>query len=88
MIVEGETISLPYQDNGLAVGQHLKDSEWSEDIVSEWQEPIDERELENLAQKAESQQFQIVKQGYSLGQCIGIDFIAGFKAGYHRVLGL
>lgn len=48
------------------------------------QEPIDEEKLENLAQKAESQQFQIAKQGYSLGQCIGIDFSAGYKVGYKQ----
>lgn len=47
LIVEGETISLPYQDNGLAVGQHLNNSEWPEDIVSEWQDEISEEEYKN-----------------------------------------
>ena len=66
------------------VKQWLNSILWA---VAGFKQSIDEEELENLAQKAESQQFQLAKQGYSLGQCIGVDFIAGYKAGYRKAKG-
>lgn len=78
LIVEGETVSLPYRDNGLLVGQYPKDPEWPEDIVSEWIEPIDEKELSELAWKcAESMDIPCRYE---------VPVIEGFKAGYRKAM--
>lgn len=57
-----------------------KESKW--DIVSEWEEDIDEEELDRLAYKKLLEEIKIAKQSESLGQCYGVDFVSGFKVGY------
>ena len=79
LIVEGDTVSLPYIDNGLAVGWHLNNHEWPDDIVSEWHEEINEDELDKLA---ESKAFE-----FENGEMTDIsyrDFMLGYKAGYRK----
>lgn len=47
-----------------------------DDIVSEWQEPIDEMKLDELA-KDEAQLYSVVKSK---------EWQEGFKAGFHKVI--
>lgn len=54
------------------------------DIISEWQEPVDEEKLDKLAEESEKEQISIAKQCESLGKCYGFDYITGFKAGYRK----
>lgn len=95
LIVEGERISLPYQDSGLAVGKHLKNPEWPEDIVSEWEESINEEDLDKLANNYRCESFTTpVTDGENIDTYIEsmnvseyinlceISFKDGFKAGY------
>lgn len=56
--------------------------ETENDIISEWEEPINEDELDKLANKKMLEEIKIAKQSESLGQCYGVDFVSGFKVGY------
>lgn len=81
LIVEDENISLSYQDNGLAVGQHLTYPEWSEDIVSEWQENIDAVKLNKMcADYADT----IVERKFD--ETDWLQIADAFEAGYRKAL--
>ena len=82
--VNNETVSFPYMSDGLMVGHRKDFQQWEEDIISEWEEPIDEDELDRLAEQSEKEQIRTAKQCEALGQCYGFDFQTGFKAGYRR----
>lgn len=79
-IVEGYDDIFSYYPNGRLY--FLEKFETENDIISEWEEEINEDELDKLAEEYELKQRAIVKQGYALGQCIGFDYITGFKDGY------
>ena len=81
LIVEGERISLPYQDNGLAFGNHLETPEWGEDIVSELEEEIDEEHLDDLADGYAS----AIAESEHHGEYVDVKDI--FKAGYYKAKG-
>lgn len=78
LIVDGETLSLPYQDSGLAVGNHLEYPEWDEDIVSEWQEMVDENRLDKI-----SKEYSLWLADEPLQEQRYID---GFKDGYKAAM--
>lgn len=67
-----------YPDGAIAMGEMNN----SKDIVSEWEDPINEDKLSELANKKLLEEIKIAKQSESLGQCYGVDFVSGFKNGY------
>lgn len=52
------------------------------DIISEWGEPINEEELERLADIAFQERVIIAKQCEANGQCYGFGYTEGFIDGY------
>lgn len=57
---------------------------WNTDIVSEWKDEVDEKKLDEIAEKSELKHIQIAKQYEALGQCYGFDYKDGFKDGYNK----
>lgn len=76
LITEDINDRIPYNADGTCVGDSCHD------IVSEWEEPINEDKLDRFANKKLLEEIKIAKQSESLGQCYGVDFVSGFKAGY------
>lgn len=81
LIIEGKHSYTPYYANGSVIG--LSD-DCEDDIVSEWEEEINEGELDELAEESLKEQIQIAKHYESLGQCYGFSYESGFKEGYRK----
>lgn len=66
--------------DGTSTDKELADIHKDWDIISEWQEPIDEEKLNELAE--EKNPHDICGSNYEVGKYFG--FIDGFEAGYKQ----